>query len=696
MTVDDGDGDVAPDEHRTFCRICNAMCGVVVRTEGDRVLEVRGDPEHALSRGYSCPKGRALPALHHSPQRLDRPEVGRGSARQAVGWDALLDDLTARITATVDEHGPDGVAMYLASGSAFDSAGRRAAERFLGALGSRQKYTATTIDTPCKPLVAELVGGWSGLTPVWDHERSRLLVLFGSNPIVSHGHSNAIPDPVNRLREHRSRGGRLWVVDPRRTETAAQADHHLQVRPGTDWLVLGWLVRRLLDDAEVRADAERRAAGIAELAAALVGFEDGLVSGATGLAAEDLAGLLAAVREAGRVSALTGTGTSMAATANVTEHLLWALHVVTDSYDRPGGMWFNPGLLSRLDTRQWEASSGAPGPGPPSRPELPHRFGEWPCAGLVSEIEAGHVGALIVVGGNPVTAFPDVARTRRALASLPTLAVLDVVATETTELATHVLPAVDQLERADATWLLDTYQLAVAGQFTEAVVAPTSERRPVWWSLGTVAEHLGFSALPRGLTVADATDEDLLEPLLARSAVGAEAMRGARSGIVASGAVFGWVHEKVLPDGRWRLAPEVLLGQLQEALAEARSHHAPGLVLVPHRQLRTMNSQLRDVAAPGGRTEVVLVMAHPSAATPIGPDGTGVTVTSPWGQLTGTLRADGRLHPDAVTVAHGWDDPNVSSLTSADEAVDPLTGMVLQSGVPVRLAASAPPRPPQP
>ena len=256
----------------------------------------------------------------------------------------------------------------------------------------------------------------------------------------------------------------------------------------------------------------------------------------------------------------------MTATANVTEHLLWALHVVTDSYDRPGGMWFNPGYLSQLDQRDWAASDGVPEPGPPSRPELPRRFGEWPCVGLVSEIEAGHVTTLFVVGGNPATAFPDEARTRAALASLDTLVVIDVLPTETTELATHVLPAVDQLERADTTWLLDSYQLAVAAQYTPAVVEPVAERKPVWWMVGALAERLGLSALPRGVTVDTATDEQLLRPLLERSAGGAEVLLGSPSGAVASGPVFGWVHDRVLPEGGWRLAPEPLMAQLHEAI----------------------------------------------------------------------------------------------------------------------------------
>ncbi|MCU0310833.1 MAG: molybdopterin-dependent oxidoreductase [Acidimicrobiales bacterium] len=697
--MSDRGGDVGDDriervEHRTFCRVCNAMCGIVVTVAqgpgGHEVERVRGDHDHPLSRGYTCPKGRALGALHHEPRRLDRPLVGRGDARRAAAWDEVLDDLAARFRDAVSTGGPDSVAMYLASGSAFDTAGRRAAERFLQVLGSAQKYTATTIDTPCKPLVAELVGGWSGLTPVWDHERSRLLVLFGCNPVVSHGHSNAVPDPVERLREHRAAGGRVWVVDPRRTETVSRADHHLQVRPGSDWLVLGWLVRRLLDEPARRADATTRATGIEVLADVLddpeTGLTDDLVTRGTGLGLDLLGQLLDAVLDAGRISALTGTGTSMAATADTTEHLLWALHVLTDSYDRPGGMWFNPGYLGRMDTRDWEPSDGTAGAGPPSRPELPRRFGEWPCAALVSEIEAGHVTTLVVVGGNPVTAFPDAERTRAALASLETLVVLDILPTETTEVATHVLPAVDQLERADTTWLLDGYQLAVAAQATTAVVAPTAERRPVWWALGSLAERLGLSALPRGLDVATSTEADLLRPLYERSLGGLEEVVSNPSGVVGSGAVFGWVHDRVLPPGGWRLGAEPLVDQLRRHLAEAHARDDEGaLVLIPHRQLRTMNSQLRDIAAPGARTDEVTVRVHPSVAVDLGNDGSAVTVTSAHGSVTGRLRADDRLHPGAVAVAHGWGDVNVSRLTSADDDIDPLTGMVLQSGVPVTL-----------
>jgi anaerobic selenocysteine-containing dehydrogenase len=478
------------------------------------------------------------------------------------------------------------------------------------------------------------------------------------------------------------------VVDPRRTETAALADRHLATRPGTDWLVLGHLVRQLLpadgspEDGALRA----RADGVAELREAVAAFDAPTVAAATGLDPADLDALVATIHRHGRVSALTGTGVSMSRTANVAEWLLWCLGVVSGSYDEPGGMWFNPGYLLQLDQRDWAASDGTPGAGPASRPELPRRFDEWPCAGLISEIEAGNVGAVVVVGGNPATAFPDAARTAAALSRVPTLAVLDVVPTDTTALATHVLPAVGQLERADLPWLLDAYQLAVATQFTPAVVAPAAERWPVWRAFAELGARLGVDVLPRGSTLETADDEALLAPIADRSRGGRDAVLGARHGVVHEGATFGWVRDRVLPEGRWRLAPAPLLHQLEEAWdGLGESGGAGALRLVAARQLRAMNSQLRDLAAarlPGGAPAV---LAHPEVVHAHGGPGTAVRVRSAHGELRGRLEADDRLPVGSVAVPHGYGDPNVSRLTSADHDVDPLTGMVHQSAVPVAL-----------
>ena len=653
------------------------MCGIVVTVdEHDTVLRVRGDDAHSLSRGYTCPKGRAIGLFHHDPRRLNEPEV----LGATVSWDHALDDIAAIVRTTIDAHGPDSVGMYLASGSAFDTNGRRAAERFLRVIGSLQKYTAATIDTPSKPLVAELIGGWSGLTPIWDHDRSSLLLLVGSNPLVSHGHSNAIPDPVVRLREHQARGGDLWVIDPRRTETAQLADHHLAPVPSTDHLVLAFVVRELLRDGADRAYVHEHTdpADIATLTRAVEPCTRAMVSAATNVTEEDLDTLAAAVRRAPRVSALTGTGVSMGKHANVTEWMLWALHILTGSYDRPGGMWFNPGYLMQLDTRDWAPSDGVPEPGPASRPHLPRRFDEYPCAALVPEIEAGNLRVVFVVGGNPICALPGEARLRAAFAQLDALVVIDVVRTDTTALATHLLPAAGQLERADLPWLLDGYQLAVATQYTPAVVPIGANRRSVWHMFAALGERLGVDVLPRGVMLDTADDDTLIAQVAARSRGGTDAVFAARSGTTHSGAVFGWVHERVLDQGRWRVAPHQLVEQFAAALVE---HDTETLRLVPQRQLRKMNSQLRDI---GPRPDSVHVHAHPSAVGSLA-DGAAVIVESAFGSATGILRIDTTIAPRAVAIPHGWDSTNVCALTDTDADVDPYSGMVWQSGIPVTI-----------
>jgi anaerobic selenocysteine-containing dehydrogenase len=573
--------------------------------------------------------------------------------------------------------------MYLASGSAFDTAGRRAAERFLSVLGSHQKYTATTIDTPSKPLVAEIIGGWSGLTPIWDHESSKLLLLFGSNPVVSHGHSNAIPDPVRRFREFQANGSSIWVIDPRRTETATLADHHLQIAPGTDWLVLGWLVRNLLSRHRAASTLSERTSGHEALVGYVADFDDELVTTKSHLSLATLESLCDAVLRAGRVSALTGTGVSMSATANVTEYLLWALHIVTDSYDRPGGMWFNPGYLLQLDERSLPISDGTPESGPKSRPLLPRRFGEYPCAALVPEIEAGNITTLIVVGGNPITALPDTNRTVAALRSLTTLAVIDILPTETTELASHVLPAVDQLERADLTWLLDSFQLAVSAQFTKAVVAPLGDRKPVWWMFGQIADRVGFELLPGGTNIDLATDQTFLQSVIARSR-DSESLMSSSTLTIHSGAVFGWVTENVLPDGKWRLQAPAIADQLSVHLDRARASVDNRLVLIPSRQLRLMNSQFREIAAPGGSVDDIVIHASPQNVLSLGSPAFATVETSN-GSLSARLVADPNLRDDCVTLTHGGRDPNVCTLTDNDQGIDPLSGMVLQSGFEVSL-----------
>jgi anaerobic selenocysteine-containing dehydrogenase len=683
MTAPDGERTV----HHTFCRLCISLCGLLVSTEGDHVVKVTGDPQHPVSHGYTCPKGRALGHLHHDSRRLDRPLVRRGDRLVDSTWDECLDDLATRITRIVAESGPDAVGIYLGTASAFDANGRRAAERLFRAIGSRSKYTATTVDTPCKPLVSELMTGNPTLVPAFDQERARLMLLFGINPVVSHGHFSALPMPAARLREVTARGGEVWVVDPRRTETAAVASRHLAIRPGTDYAVLAYLVCELLADGADTDYLAEHASGVPQLAAAVAPYDLRTAAARAGVTEADLADLLAAVRRHGRVAGQSGTGLTMSAAANVSEWLLWALHVVTASYDRPGGMWFHPGFIKCLDERRWPPGDVRPAPGPASRPDLPSRWGEIPCAALADEVAAGNLRALLVVGGNPVTALPESGRLVPALRQLDVLAVADVMRTDTTDLATHVFACTGQLERADIPGYVDQFQAEIAGQLTHAVVRPGAERRAMWWCWAQLGARLGHPVLPDGMDPDEVSDEDLLRGLADRSKASYDELDAAESAIVWRTSTFGWVHEHVLPEGRWLLAPAPLVEQLSTLTGP------PPLALVPRRQRRHLNSLLRDGSGPQGtERDEPEVLVHPAdAAEHRIADGAAVEVRSRSGVLVGRARIDPQIRRGVVSVPHGFAQPNVNRLTSARDGVDPLTGMVLQSGIEVTLCTPSPP-----
>ncbi|MCE2390257.1 MAG: molybdopterin-dependent oxidoreductase [Proteobacteria bacterium] len=652
---------------RTYCRICPVLCGLEVEVEGERVLRVGGDANHPISRGYACTKGRALGRFHHHPRRLDRPRLGS----REVTWEILLDDLAGRLESILASTGPDGVAVYHGTWSWMDALGRRTAERLMHALGSTSVYSAVTVDAIARSYVCEQMAGRGFAIPNFAPEETELLILFGTNPVISHGHSCGIADPARAL-SGVARRGEVWVVDPRRSETASRATRHLAIRPGSDYLLAAHLVREILRDGADRDYLTEHASGLEELTAAVEPFGLERVVEVCGLDPDDVRDLLASVRRYRRLSVSTGTGITMSPDANVTEWLVWCLQIATASFERPGGMWFNPGQLLRLDERDWPEAPPVPPRTVPSRPDLPALFGELPCAGLVDEIEAGHHQALFSIGGNPVASLPQAERLVPALAGLEVFAVADVIESDSVALATHTIAAAGQLERADVSAYSDLFVNRRSAQYTPAVLPRGGDRRPVWWVLAQLGRRLGFDLL-------DGADPDLCDEreLLAPLGRGHFEL-GDRAEVAMDepSRPRGWVESRVLPGGRWRLAPPALVEQL------ARAEPPGGVCLIPRRAAGRMNSALRDIAA---RDEAVHV--HPADAANAGlADGDRVRVVSASGTLESELRVTDSVRPGAVSIPHGLDEANVSRLTSGrPESSDPLTGMVAQSGVAVEI-----------
>jgi anaerobic selenocysteine-containing dehydrogenase len=435
-------------------------------------------------------------------------------------------------------------------------------------------------------------------------------------------------------------------------------------------------VRELLRSGADRDYLARHASGVDALERAVEPFGAELAAERSGVPAEALDALLRAVRTAGRVSVLTGTGLSMAPDANLANWFIWALHVITRSADFPGGVSFNPGFYAAPERGSAMASASTRSAGPPSRPELPSWLGEYPCSALPDEVEAGNLRALIVLGGNPALQMPDSARTDRALRQLEVLAVADIVPTETTALASHVLACADQLERADLTLIHDSLLPHVMAQYTPALVRRAPGRRPLWWVLREIGRSLERDPLPGDGAARELEDDDVLRAALASARCGLDELR--RAGlegqpVIHERSVFGWVHEHVLPGGRWQLAPPELVAQL-----EALPPPSP-LALVPRRELRHQNSQHRALAEPAW------IWLSPADAASAGVrDGEWVAVKSATGSLVGRARVTDEIRGGAISIPHGFAEPCVNRLVSALE-VDPLTGMPHMSGTALAL-----------
>ena len=672
--------------HTSYCRLCPAFCGLIVTVDGDRVVDVAGDPDNPLSQGYTCSKGRASGDLHHHPERLDRP-LRRDAGGNLVDttWHAALDEITTVLRRVIAGSGPNAVAAYRASGWGLDLPGVAVSDPFFRGLGSDQIYSAITIDGPNKFVVPELITGCSmpWLNP--DLRTTETLLLVGQNPLVSHGHGNIVPNPVVTLRAIKARG-RIVVADPRTTETARLADVHVRLRPGSDPAFLAYLVREALarqrDDAYLTACAD--AESVTRVAQLVAPYTAERAAEVCDVGADVLEAAAASVLNGTRIAFASGTGASMNAAGNVSEWLGWALLAVTGSLDRPGGSIFNPGVL--------RPKEGAPlppavdsGARATTMPHIRPVFNGLPSAALADEIFAGSVRALFVMGGNPALVFPETSKIRRALRAAELLVVCDIRHTETTELATHVLPVTSQLERADLnTGGFFPYPFV---QYIAPVVAPAASRKPTSWVFGELSRRMGVPVMndpAADARLADGfTDDDVLEVMTAESRIPWSSLRQAEHGILAIDAPGpGWLIPDLLPH-KLDLAPAPLVQQFASWDAVLPRD---GLVLINRRLPRQMNSTMRDVGAQAALGPMPTLLVHPDDAADHGlATGDEVRVATRHGSSPAQVELTESVRRGVVSIPHGWSTPNVNELTSSTEELDPLTAMPRFSGFPVTL-----------
>ncbi len=730
-------------EHPSFCRICAAHCPLVVEVDEGRPIRVRGDREAELFGGYTCAKGRALPQLHATPNRLLHSLVRQpdGSFAPIASANAI-EEIAARLGNIIDRDGPAAVALYSGT-SAFQSLTTTAlAGSWLKAIGSSMGFSTGTIDQPGKLIAAALHGRW--LAGAHDFDDADTWMLIGTNPTVSKLGGIPVTNPARHLHLARKRGLRLIVIDPRRSEDAKKAEIHLQPRPGEDPTILAGLIRVILEEDLVDADfLAEHAQGLDALRSAVEPFEPQYVAERAGVPARQLIEAARVFANARRGSAVAGTGPNMAPRGTLTEYLVLCLNTLCGRWRRAGEVVRNPGVL--VPAPSPKAQAYPPWPALGFRPKLRVRgltntAAGLPTGALADEIlleGEGRIRALVCVGGNPILAFPDQIKAERAMRDLEFLVVLDPQLTPTARLADYVIAPRMMFETPGTTYQTEsTSSIGISwgfpepwGQYTPAITQPPDGADVIedWQFFYRLARHMELELeVPCGNVIwrpgeprpprvaldmeAEPTTDELLRTLTHNSPVPLDEIK-----THPHGALFR-TAEQVQPsdadcDARLELADPMMLRDLAEVAGETATPSALGFPfrLVSRRIPDIMNSVGRGVAELTRSGPHNPAFMHPDDLAELGlAPGDVARIRSPHASILGVVDEEAGLRRGVVSMAHGFGDlpgldddvrrhgANTGRLSDSAEDFEPYSGIPRMSAIPVEITPVVAPTPAQP
>jgi anaerobic selenocysteine-containing dehydrogenase len=719
---------MAVEERVTFCRICEPLCGMVATVEDGRLTQLRPDQDHPLSRGYACPKGIAMTGVQNDPDRVLYPlkRVGRPGEFERTTWDEALTDVAARLRRLRDARGPDSVAWYMGNPGAFSYSHTLWVKGFLDGLGSPHYYSAGSQDVNNRFAASALLYGSPLIVPIPDLKRTSFLLMVGANPLVSHGSVLSAPRIREQLNAIVERGGRIVVVDPRRTETARQYEH-LPIRADAD----AWLLLSMLNVvfAEGLADEEflsEHASGAGELARRCEDFPPERAGEATGIDPQRVREIARSFASAPSAAAYGRTGSCLGRFGTLVAYLLDALNAVTGNLDRPGGAVFGrpPIALDDIGEKIGLATYGKIRSRIGGYPDV---IGNLPATLLPQEITTpgkGQIRALFVSAGNPVLSVPDGTALEQAFGELDLMVSLDFYVNETNRHADYVLPATTFLEREDVPVAFLGLFSTPFIQVTRPVVPPLGEARQEWQVIDEVSRRIGvapYSATALrmlaklGLRLRPRQVIDLVLRAgpagdlfgLRRRGLSLKKVARHPHGLVLDDQLAtGVLRRKVRHEGgRVRLDdPEVVseIGRLAStngAVAEFP------LRLIGMRELRSHNSWMHNapLLMRGGRTHSLRMHPDDARAAGLG-DGELARVTSEAGAVETPVKVTDEMMRGTVALPHGWGHKgggwklaneaggvNVNLLApSGADALERLAGMAHLNGIPVRVEAAGP------
>ncbi len=718
----------------TYCRICEACCGMVATVEDGRLIQLRPDKEHPLSQGFACPKGIAFTDVQNDPDRVLHPLKRQPDGTFAhVSWEDALTDISARLRRAVDSYGGEGVGWYFGNPSAFSYSHTLWVQGFNLGLGSKHVYSAGSQDVNNRFAASNLLYGVSFAVPIPDLDRTDFLLVVGANPVVSHGSVFSAPRMKEQMKAITARGGRVVVVDPRRSETAALFEH-VPVQPDGDaWLLLSLLNVIFAEGLADETAIAEQSRGVELLRNAAADYPPEETAAYTGLKPDDVRRLARDLAGADSAAIYGRTGSCLGNHGTLVSFLLDALSLVTGNLDRPGGSVFGHSPLPieavghRLNLLSYDKMRSRIG-------DFPDVFGTFPAALMAKEMTTpgpGQLKTLFLSAGNPVLSVPNGAELAEALQGLDLFVSLDLYVNDTNRYADYVLPATTWLEREDAPIPFLGLFTKPFVQFTEAVLEPYGEARPEWQVIDELARRAGIplfappvagrrvsrvvAGVQRVLTSAVALTPRRALDLAFRVGTGGDRFGLRRGGLSIAevakhphGLLLAEHHATgVLPSvvqhrgGKVRLDPPQIAAELDRLAT--RTNDAEDdfpLRLIGLRELRSHNSWMHNAPTlmKGKRSHGMRI--HPKDAADIGvADGQVCRVQSRHGSIEVPARITDEVRPGTIAVPHGWGHSgggwqranaaggaNVNALASTDPAdLERLAGMAVLNGIRVRV-----------
>lgn len=697
--------------HYRACHLCEAICGLAIETESDeggvpRIRSIKGDPQDSFSRGHVCPKAVALQDIQDDPDRLRQPLRRVGSEWQPIGWDEAFALVASRLGEIRERHGNDAVAVYQGNPSVHNYGLMTHSNYFLGLLKTRNRFSATSVDQLPHHLVSQQMYGHGLLIPIPDIDHTDFMLVLGGNPLASNGSIMTVPDVEKRLKALKARGGRLVVVDPRRSETAAIADRHLFIRPGQDAALLLGILNTLFEE-HLGRPTPLPVDGLERVREAVAVFDAESMSARCGVPAESIRQLARDFAAAERAVCYGRMGVSTQAFGTLCQWLVQLINLVTGNLDRVGGALCTSPALDLVAS----TSGGHFGRWRSRVSGLPEYGGELPVAALAEEILGegeGQVRALVTVAGNPVLSTPNGRRLEQALDGLEFMLSIDLYINETTRYADLILPPTAPLEHDHYDTTFNVFAVRNVTRFNEAVL-PRPEGALHDWEI-FVGLARAFAAR-NGLELKPTLEPQQMIDLGLRA--GAYGDRSEHRLSLATlrehphGIDLGPLRPNLAPrlktvGQRIQAAPPLFVDDLQRFAAQPLPA-SDQLLLIGRRHVRSNNSWMHNYhRLVKGKPRHQLLM-HPRDLEGRGlVDGQRVRVRSRVGSVEVEVAASSEMMPGVVSLPHGWGHarPGVQLAIARAQAgasandltderhLDLLSGNAALNGLPVEVEAA--------